>query len=79
MEQRVIVISFIIIPCFILSCVLMVADTSVLGARFGAYVKPVAETIRNKRRVEYWVMASVFRDFIVCWIGYCMFLSNTFS
>lgn len=73
------VISFIIIPCFLLSCVFMVADTNFLGARFGALVKPVAEKIRNKRRAEYWVMASVFRDFIVCWMGYCMFLSNTFS
>lgn len=73
------IISFTVIPCFLLSCVFMVADTNFLGARFGAFIRPAAEILQNRRRAEYWAMASVFRDFIVCWIGYCTFLSRSFS
>ena len=52
----------------------MVADTNFLGTRFGALVKPAVDRLRNRRRVEYWVMASVLRDILVLWVVYCELL-----
>ena len=72
-------ISYIIIPCFLLGCVFMVADTNFLGTRVEGLVKPATDRMNNRRRVEYWVMASVFRDFLVFWVGYCKSLSVNLS
>ena len=73
------VIGYIVIPCFVLGCVFMVADTNSLGTRFERFIKPATDRMRNRNRAEYWVMASVFRDVLVLWVGYCRFLSNSFS
>ena len=73
------VIGYIIIPCFSLGGVFMVADTNFLGTRFERFVKPATDRMRNRSRAEYWVMASVIRDGLVLWVGYCTFLSNSFS
>ena len=73
------VVGYILIPCFLLGCVLMVADTNILGTRLERFVKPATDRMRNRSRAEHWVMASVFRDFLLLWVGYCMFLSNSFS
>ena len=73
------VIGYIVIPCFVLGCVFMVADTNSLGTRFERFIKPATDRMRNRNRAEYWVMASVFRDVLVLWVGYCKFLSNSFS
>ena len=59
-----------------LLCVFMVADTDVLGKRFEHFVKPATDRMRNRRRTEYWIMASVFRDVLVLWIVYCMRLNH---
>ena len=73
------VVGYIIIPCFVLGCVFMVADTNFLGTRFERFVKPATDRMRNRRRAEYWVMASVIRDALVLWMWYCMSLSSIFS
>ena len=73
------VIGYIIIPCFVLGCVFMVADTNFLGTNFERFVKPATDRMRNRRRAEYWVMASMIRDFLVLWVWYCKFLSPIFT
>ena len=68
------VFAYIVIPCFLVASILMVADTNFLGTRFGALVKPAVDRLRNRRRVEYWFMASVLRDTLVLWVVYCELL-----
>ena len=77
--SAVTVVGYLLIPCFLLGCVFMVADTNLLGTRFERFVKPATDRMRNRSRAEYWVMTSVFRDALVLWVGYCMSLSNIFS
>lgn len=67
-------ISYVIVSCVLIAGLFMVADPNVLGTRFGAFMKPAVLILTNRGRVEYWVMASVYRDFVVLWIGYCNIL-----
>ena len=73
------VIAYIVLPCFLFTGVLMLADTNFLGARFGSLVKPVVDRITDRGRVEYWVMATVLRDFMVLWMGSCQHLRYDLS
>ena len=77
--SAVTVVGYLLIPCFLLGCVFIVADTNFLGTRFERFVKPATDRMRNRSRAEHWVMTSVFRDSLVLWVGYCMSLSNIFS
>ena len=59
------VIGYIIIPCFVLGCVFFCCRHTRLGTRFERFIKPTTDRMRNRRRAEYWIMASVIRDFLV--------------
>ena len=67
---------YVVIPCFLIAGVLMVADPNSLGRRLGLLLKPIADRIRNRRRVEFWVLTTVFRDVLSIWIWYCHFLRS---
>ena len=71
------VVSYIVIPSFLLLSVFMVADTNFLGKRVEDFVEPATDRMRNRRRAEYWVMATVYRDFLVVWTDSCISLSLT--
>lgn len=67
-------ISYIIVPCVIFAGVLMVADLNILGKKFAEFCTPAVDILRNRAWVEYWVLSTVFRDFVVFWLGYCNYL-----
>ena len=71
------VVSYIVIPSFLLLSVFTVADTNFLGKRVEDFVEPATDRMRNRRRAEYWVMATVYRDFLVVWTDSCISLSLT--
>ena len=70
------IFGYVVIPCFLIAGIFMVADPNSLGTRLGYLIKPVADRIRNRRRVEFWVLATVFRDVLSIWIWYCYFLRS---
>lgn len=61
------VVAYVVLPCFFLAGIFMVADSDFLGARFGALVKPTVEVIQNRRTVWYWIFATVLRDVLLMW------------
>lgn len=61
------VLAYVVIPCFSLVSLFTVADANVLGARFGALVKPAVKILQNRRTVWYWVLATVYRDVFLLW------------
>lgn len=63
------IVGYVIVPCFFLAGVFMVADPNFLGTRFGKFIKPAVEIMKNKRRVAYWTMVTVFRDALLAWLG----------
>lgn len=65
------IISYVIFPFFLSAGLLMVIDSHLLGTRFAAFVKPAVDILTNRGRVEYWVMATIYRDFVLLWMGYC--------
>ena len=70
------VIGYVVVPCFLLALILVTADTNFLGSNFGAFAKPAIDIVKNKLRVEYWIMATVLRDFLVFWIAFCASLKS---
>lgn len=64
------VIGYVVLPFFLVALVFVAADTNFLGSKLGAFVKPAIDIVRNKSRVEYWIIATVLRDFLVFWIGF---------
>lgn len=69
-------IGYVVCPLFPIAGVFMVADPNVLGTRFGSFVKPAVDIIRNSRRVEFWLLSTLFRDVVSIWIWYCYFLRS---
>lgn len=59
---------YVILPGFVLVGILVMADTKLLGERLGAIVKPALDTLKDKRRVWYWVLATVLRDVLLLWV-----------
>lgn len=72
-------LAYIIVPGFLISGAFMVADINFLGKRFGAFFKPSGDILNDRYRVEYWVMVTVFRDFIVVWILNCRVMGSMLS
>lgn len=72
----VVVISYVVVPLFFVGSIFMVADLNILGTRFGTSVKPVVDMFRDRRTVAFWAIATVFRDFIDVWIGFCRALMS---
>lgn len=69
-------VGYFIIPCVLIGGIFMVADTNVLGTRFGVSIEPAVSNLRNRSRVEHWIMATVFRDGLSIWIGFCYLLRS---
>lgn len=67
------IFAYVAIPCLPIAGIFIVADANFLGTRVGAFVKSVVGRMRSTRRVEYWIMESGFRDFVVWWIGNSIF------
>lgn len=65
------VVAYVVIPCFLVGCVFMVADINLFGTRFGNFVAPAVSILRDRRTVLFWIMAAVLRDFIDVWIACC--------
>lgn len=66
------VVGYIITPAFGFASIFMFTDPDVLGKRLGAMVKPAADILKNRRRVEFWMLASVLRNILSFWIGCCI-------
>ena len=65
------IVGYIVSPSFWLVCVLMLADPKLLGTRFEAFAKPASDILRDRRRVEFWTMATVLCNILTFWIGFC--------
>lgn len=64
-------VGYVVVPCFLLAGASMMVDTNVLGTRLGASVKPAVDVLTNTGRAEHWIMATVLRDILIVWIGWC--------
>lgn len=65
------IVGYIVSPSFWLACVFMLADPKLLGTRFEEFLKPASDMLRDKRRVEFWTMATVLCNILTFWIGFC--------
>lgn len=64
-------IGYVAIPSLMLAGIVSVADVNFLGSRFGVLVQPAVDILTDRRGVAYWVMATVLRDVLLTWMGYC--------
>ena len=65
---EVTVVAYVVLPCFFLVAVFLVADMNFLGTTFGAFIKPSVDVFRNRRTVWYWILATVIRDVLLMWM-----------
>lgn len=63
--------SYVTIPGFLIAGMFMVADTNILGKRFGALVQPAVGILNDRGRIEHWIMVTAFRDMLIAWTAYC--------
>lgn len=70
------IIGYVCVPSFFVAGIFMVADTNFLGENIGAFIEPAIEIVRDRRRVVYWTMLTVFRDALLVWVGLCRDLVN---
>lgn len=56
----------------------MVADSSFLRIRFGACVQSAVGILKDRRRVGYWLMVTVFQDILIHWTVYCAAIRYAF-
>ena len=64
----VVVVGYVVLPCFFVVGILMMTDTNLLGERLGAFVKPTVDTLKDNRRLWYWIMATVLRGVFRLWV-----------
>lgn len=62
------ILGYVVLPCFAIVSVFMMAESTLLGAKVGAFIKPAVEILIDRRRTTYWVMLSVFRDAFLLWM-----------
>lgn len=65
------IIGYVVVPCFFVAGIFMVADTSFLGKEVGAFIEPAVEMMRDRRGVVHWAMVTVLRDGFLAWLGLC--------
>lgn len=70
------VISYAVVPSFFVASFFIVADVNVFGSSFGKLIKPVVDIMRDRRTIVFWIIASVFRDVVDVWIGFCHSLTS---
>lgn len=73
------VTAYVVVPCFYVAGIFMVADSNFLGPVVAAFVKPAVDTLKSSGRVEHWIMVTVFRDTLISWTGVCDALSFSLS
>lgn len=64
-------ISYVVLPGFFMASMFMVAEVDFLGRRFGTFIKPAVDILKDRRSIAFWTMLTVFRNLIYVWIGYC--------
>lgn len=64
-------ISYVVLPGFFMASMFMVAEVNFFGRRFGTFIKPAVDILKDRRSIAFWTMLTVFRDLIDVWIGYC--------
>lgn len=77
------IVGYVVLPCFLAVGVLMKTETKLLGEKLGASIKAVVVALNDKRKVWYWVMATVFRDVFLLWVIFSLvlifFLATTYN
>lgn len=62
------ILGYVVLPCFAIVSIFMMAESTLLGAKVGAFIKPAVEILIDRRGTTYWVMVSVFRDAFLLWM-----------
>lgn len=72
-------IAYLVVPCFYVAGIFMVADSNFLGPAVASFVKPAVDTLKSSGRVEHWILVTVFRDTLIAWTRVCDALSFSLS
>lgn len=71
-------VGYVVIVCFVLVSIFMMAEVSFLGTKFGRWIKPAIDIVIDKNSITYWVMVTVFRDALLLWGLSCLLVVRLF-
>ncbi|CAN0084757.1 unnamed protein product [Scytosiphon promiscuus] len=62
------VVAYVAVPLVFVLGVFVVAESNVLGKRIERVLKPVADAVRDDRRVLHWAVVTMLRDVTMVWL-----------
>ena len=62
------IISYLVLPCFFIAVVFMMADDDFLGTKFAPLINSTTVSLVDKRGVWYWILATAVRDILLIWV-----------
>ena len=62
------IIGYIVLPCCFVAVIFMIADDDFLGTKWVPLLKAISGSLRDKRGIWYWILATAVRDIIIIWV-----------